>query len=159
MDYIVRTDKTEYVRMLTMSEKAELEKNRSVRSVTHLQDPMTEAIFPWFSADSTWTRDFFGPLEIPAKGKTVTLTEENLPIYKRAIEVYEKAQATVGSTYTFEQDYYFMMGDNRDASLDSRYWGFVPEDHIVGTPFIIWLSTGPDGFPFNIRWKRFLNLV
>ena len=159
MDYIVRTDKTEYVRMLTMSEKAELEKNRSVRSVTHLQDPMTEAIFPWFSADSTWTRDFFGPLEIPAKGKTVTLTEENLPIYKRAIEVYEKAQATVGSTYTFKQDYYFMMGDNRDASLDSRYWGFVPEDHIVGTPFIIWLSTGPDGFPFNIRWKRFLNLV
>lgn len=119
-------------------------------------------IFP-FSREYTWSRDEFGPLWIPQKGATVTLTQDNLPLYERIINVYEHgdaAQVLRQGSYTFKQDYYFMMGDNRHNSLDSRYWGFVPEDHIVGKPVLIWLSTDADEkFPRNIRWNRFLKLV
>ena len=119
-------------------------------------------IFP-FTEDSGWTRDFFGPLWIPQKGVTVKLTEENLPLYERIITAYENSdlqQALQAGEYTFKQDYYFMMGDNRHNSLDSRYWGFVPEDHIVGRPALIWLSTDAGRrFPNNIRWRRFLKFV
>lgn len=119
-------------------------------------------IFP-FTRNSTWTRDYFGPLWIPRKGATVELTAENLPLYERIIKDYEHSdlqQAMSEGKYTFKQDYYFMMGDNRHNSLDSRYWGFVPEDHIVGKPAVIWLST-VDGkkFPANIRWRRFLKFL
>ena len=91
------------------------------------------------------------------------LTEENLPLYERIISSYEGAsveEALRQGSYTFKQDYYFMMGDNRHNSLDSRYWGFVPEDHIVGKPFIVWLSTDrTKRFPQNIRWRRFFRIV
>ena len=88
---------------------------------------------------------------------------KNLPLYERIIRVYEHSsveEALKNGEYTFKQDYYFMMGDNRHNSLDSRYWGFVPEDHIVGRPVLVWLSTDASGrFPANIRWNRFLKLV
>ena len=127
-------------------------------------------IFP-FSPDYRWTRDNFGPIWIPRKGVTVELTIADLPLYERIISVYEGNDLKVADgkiyinseeaqTYTFKQDYYFMMGDNRHNSLDSRYWGFVPEDHIVGKPALIWLSIdGNKKFPHNIRWRRFFKFV
>lgn len=128
-------------------------------------------LFP-YKEDFRWTRDNYGPLWIPEAGATVRLDSHNIALYERIIRVYEKNDLKITSDghfiingketdeYTFKQDYYFMMGDNRHNSLDSRYWGFVPEDHIVGRPALIWLSTdSAKSFPSNVRWKRFLKFV
>ena len=127
-------------------------------------------IFPFVSGYG-WTRDNFGPLWIPQQGAVVELTPGNLPLYERIITAYEGNDLNVSEgkiyingeeaqSYTFKQDYYFMMGDNRHNSLDSRYWGFVPEDHIVGKPALVWLSIdGNKKFPKNIRWRRFFKFV
>ena len=127
-------------------------------------------IFP-FSSDFKWTRDNYGPLWIPAKDAQVELTMDNLPLYRRIITSYEGNELSIedgkifingeeAHSYTFKQDYYFMMGDNRHNSLDSRYWGFVPEDHIVGKPALVWLSIdGNKSFPKNVRWRRFFKFV
>lgn len=128
-------------------------------------------LFP-YKEDFRWTRDNYGPLWIPEAGATVRLDSHNIALYERIIRVYEKNELKITSDghfiingkvtdeYTFKQDYYFMMGDNRHNSLDSRYWGFVPEDHIVGRPALIWLSTdSAKSFPSNVRWRRFLKFV
>lgn len=128
-------------------------------------------IFP-FDPSYGWTRDCFGPLWIPSKGATVRLDADNVALYARIIEAYEGHSLSTGpdggvvidgkaaDSYTFAQDYYFMMGDNRHNSLDSRYWGFVPEDHIVGRPAVVWLSTDANRrFPHSVRWRRFLKIV
>ena len=120
-----------------------------------------------------WTRDNYGPIWIPQKGETITLNEENLAIYHRCIRNYENNILEVrpdgsviingqpATTYTFKYDYYWMMGDNRHCSADSRSWGFVPEDHIVGKPILVWLSLDKDRSLFDggIRWGRMFHKV
>ena len=130
-------------------------------------------LFPQ-NMNSHWTVDDYGPIWIPAKGATVSLTIENLPLYERIIKVYEGNDLKVekdgsilingekANSYTFKMDYYWMMGDNRHNSADSRYWGYVPEDHIVGRPVFIWLSLDRDknwGQKGKIRWNRMFRPV
>ncbi|MFW6275537.1 MAG: signal peptidase I [bacterium] len=123
-------------------------------------------VFP-YSKEFNWSRDNYGPLVIPKKGETAIITPENILLYERIIRNYEGNTLSLkddqvfingepSNSYTFEMNYFFMMGDNRHKSADSRYWGFVPEDHIVGKPILVWLSLNKDkSFPFNIRWDRF----
>ena len=124
-------------------------------------------VFP-LGGGKNWTRDNFGPIWMPKRGAKLTLNKYNLPIYERIIRVYEHNKLEVkgneffindkpAKTYTFKMDYYWMMGDNRHNSADSRYWGFVPEDHIVGRPVLVWLSLDKDKgwFDGKIRWNRF----
>lgn len=117
-------------------------------------------IFPNDTAHYNWTYDNFGPLTIPAKGDVIELSPKNIAIYKRIIGVYEGHDLSIkgdkifidgneATSYTIEMDYYFMMGDNRHNSEDSRVWGFVPEDHVVGKPLFIWFSNKN-----GIRWNR-----
>lgn len=119
-----------------------------------------------------WNGDYFGPVVIPAEGMTITIDEKTLATYGRTISEYEHnndvriennkllIDGKEVNEYTFKQDYYFMMGDNRHNSLDSRYWGFVPEDHIVGKAFFIWLSIDRNADFFQkIRWNRFFKLI
>ena len=120
-----------------------------------------------------WNEDNFGPILIPKAGMTVEINETTLPLYKKIIRVYEKNELTKeGSTifingkeatnYTFQQDYYWMMGDNRHRSEDSRYWGYVPENHILGKPVLVWFSIDGinDGIKnWRIRWDRIMTTV
>lgn len=119
-----------------------------------------------------WNEDHYGPIWIPAKGATIELNEENIALYRDVIENYEhheeviigNGQVSINgeivTNYTFKQNYYFMMGDNRHNSEDSRFWGLVPEDHVVGKAFFIWLSLDQHETFFNkIRWRRFFNLI
>lgn len=147
---------------------AKFRNNPNVESIVRYQFPKGErdtSLFPQ-SPDFNWNMDHFGPVYIPEKGASIDLSLDNLPVYRRLITEYEGNSLRVegnqiyinnelANTYTFKQDYYWMMGDNRHNSLDSRRWGFVPFDHVVGKPVFIWMSW--DGK--SPRWKRFFTTV
>lgn len=141
-----------------------------VESIELNTDASDLEIYP-LNGNKHWTRDNYGPVWIPQKGKSIKLTLDNIAIYERPIRTYEGNDLEIrdgriyingkqADSYTFKMDYYWMMGDNRHNSADSRYWGFVPEDHIVGKPIFIWWSSDPDRHGFGgIRWSRLFRFV
>ena len=157
---------------LTAQAKAALENRKDlVVAIENVPDDDAGGLYP-VNKHTGWTCDNYGPVWIPKKGETMMLTLENLPIYERPIRNYEGNDLQVKDgkiyingqetdKYTFKMDYYWMMGDNRHNSADSRFWGFVPEDHIVGKPIFIWLSLDPDrGWTDGkIRWNRLFKFV
>ncbi|WP_113922846.1 signal peptidase I [Cognataquiflexum aquatile] len=161
-----------YMVMATAESIERLKSSPAVGSITMRQDREDfgdPRIFP-DGAYFGWNKDNWGPLEIPGEGWTIEMTKDNIAKYAFTIEKFEghedvKVQdnelyidGQKVTSYTFKQNYYFMMGDNRHDSLDSRYWGFVPEDHIVGKAWFLWLSLDKHKSMFNkIRWSRFLN--
>jgi signal peptidase I len=154
-------EKNKYRMLLTQSAKEKMLKNGLAKSIVPELDT-TKAYGRTFPYDKihAWSVDNFGPIWIPRKGATLTLTAENYSVYERAIRTYEKNSLEMRNgkfyinnqetnQYTFKMNYYWMMGDNRHGSQDSRYWGFVPEDHVVGEASLIWMS-----WDHGVRWKR-----
>jgi signal peptidase I len=158
-----------YDMLLTAAAADKMEKSGLAKDVKPVLDTLGDVqyaglLFPYDSLYK-WTLDDYGPIWIPKRGATLTLTPENYPIYERAIRVYEKndlenrggrfyINGKEQAAYTFKMDYYWMMGDNRHGSQDARFWGLVPENRIVGKPSFIWFSTGN-----GVRWSRIFRKI
>lgn len=159
-----------YYMFLTDEAAEKLRALENVVTVRRYIFPPNTDVFPQWEAPR-WSQDNYGPIWVPQKGVTVALTVGNLPLYRRIIEAYEghtlQTEGDVilidgvpATDYTFGMDYYWMMGDNRHNSADSRFWGFVPEDHIVGKASFVWLSLDANRrFPASVRWKRLFKKV
>lgn len=157
---------------LTAQAKAALSARKDVvLSIENMPDEPIDGLYP-VNKITGWTLDNYGPVWIPKKGEAIDLTLDNLPVYERPIHAYEGNRIEVKdgkiyingqetTRYTFKMDYYWMMGDNRHNSADSRFWGFVPEDHIVGKPIFIWLSLDQDRgwLDGKVRWNRLFKFV
>ena len=157
---------------LTAHAKQVLESHTElIDSIVEIIDINSGRVYP-LNHDYGWTRDNYGPIYLPKKGDEVKLDMDNIAIYDRPIRVYEGNTLKVKdgkiyingkqtNEYKFKMDYYWMMGDNRHNSADSRYWGFVPEDHVVGKPLFVWWSVCPDQNPeaSKIRWNRLFRWV
>ena len=163
----------EYRYCLTADAASELKKLQNVTKIEVMTMPKgqyEDYIYP-FDPKLKWNMDNYGPIYIPKKGVTININQDNISIYRRVITKYEGHQleekdakifidGKESNTYTFSQNYYFMMGDNRHNSADSRFWGFVPEDHVVGKAVFIWMSWDTNGSFFTkIRWSRLFNLI
>lgn len=156
---------------LTKKALETLQRFTFIESVRVEPDAFGGPVYP-VGYQTGWTRDNYGPIWIPKKGATIVLNAETLALYERCIANYEGntlqqdggiiyLNGQPANSYTFKYDYYFMMGDNRHNSADSRSWGFVPEDHVVGKPILVWLSIDKDRnfFRGGIRWNRLFKLV
>jgi len=173
LEYISNTKDSLNI-LLTETQKEQLAKNKNVVSITPVPMSVLQGnwIYSMVAQYYKWTLDNYGPLIIPKKGWTIDLNnKDNLYRYAQTIVLYEHTNASIVgdklmvggspvSSYTFKQDYYWMMGDNRHNSLDSRYWGFVPEDHVVGKPLFVWLSKDNfNTFFESIHWSRMFRSV
>jgi len=165
LNEFMNTGTGSYTINMTAAEKEKVSKLPNVKSIVSIPDSPDPQLFPYYNTDHQWTVDNYGPVWIPKKGATISLTPDNVIRYQRSISVYEgnKFEEREGkyfingkeaTTYTFKMNYYWMMGDNRHNSLDSRFWGVVPEDHIVGKATLIWFSwdKGP-------RWNRMFRTI
>ena len=169
---------TLFLRAMTFAGAERMKNMPGITSVTRIISKENEdGIFPDYkdgkpSTSNNWNLDNLGPIYIPKKGATVALNKKTLPFYKTIINEYEKndlqvngdeirINGKVASTYTFKQDYYWMMGDNRHNSLDARYFGYTPADHVVGKPIFIWMSwdSNGKGIMNKIRWERVFTTV
>lgn len=157
---------------LTLEMVEKLKKFPNVTEIVQVEETeVNPDIFPFDPQNYPWNVDNFGPLYIPKKGDQVELNVKTLPLYERVITAYEGNDLQVKDSlvyingkqvdsYTFNMDYYWMMGDNRHRSADSRYWGYVPEDHVVGKAYFIWLSLDKDrSFLGKIRWNRMFRFI
>ena len=159
-----------YMQMTNQTVEALKQRKDIVDSIAIVTEASELDIYP-LNGNKHWTRDNYGPIWIPKKGESIALSLDNIAVYERPIKVYEGNDLQIrdgkifingqeAKEYTFKMDYYWMQGDNRHNSADSRYWGFVPEDHIVGKPIFIWWSSDPDRRGFSgVRWSRIGRIV
>ena len=170
MEDLTSLNQNGYLPLTKKAAKALSARKDLVANVRLNTDQYVGDLYP-LNAVTGWTRDNYGPVWIPQKGKSIRLTMDNIAVYERPIRIYEGndlevknghiyINGKIANSYTFKMDYYWMMGDNRHNSADSRYWGFVPEDHIVGKPIFIWWSSDPDRKGFEgVRWSRLFRWV
>ncbi len=163
-----------YILPLTPEKAESIKHNPFIKAVVRYvkpDDQYNNGVFPHAPKYYKWNEDNFGPLYIPKHGDIISLTEANIHIYERLIRIYEHNELKIingqifingkqTSKYQIKMDYYWLMGDNRHNSADSRFWGFVPEDHVVGKALMVWFSSDKDKtFPANIRWDRILTMI